>query len=106
MSTSANAVRVSKMRRFCDRVNFFVVKCAAAVMLEDVGTAGYPERVIFSGKVMVNDYNLPQYVNAVLTNGTVLSNLTDDVDADNGISDGDLEFTVNSFYNAFAGVAT
>lgn len=105
MATSVEAVGVADMQRFKDRVNFYVIKAAVAVMAEDNLTANHSERVVFANKVFTSDYDLEQYVAAVLTNATVLSNL--DVIADNnGITDGDLEFTVNSMYNAFAGVDT
>lgn len=105
MATSLEVASAIRDQRLIDRVNFFVLKAAVAVMSEDNTTASHAERVTFANKVFILDYNLPQYVSAVLTNSTNLTNL--DLTQDNhGISDSDMEFTVNSMYNAFAGVAT
>ena len=105
MATSVEAVGIAQMLRFRDRVNFFVIKAAAAVMAEVNTTQSHAERVIFGVKVFSSDYNINQYVAAVLTNSTVLAGLSDTAD-NNGVSDNDLEFTVNSFYNAFSGAST
>ena len=83
----------------------FVVKAADVAMDELASTPGHTERVVFANKVFISDYDLTQYTSAVLTNGTLLANLNTS-DGDNGITDSDLEFTVNSFYNSFAGIAT
>lgn len=105
MATSIDAVHVATMKHFRNRIDYFVVKAALSIMSESAGTASHSERVTFANKVFNSDYNLDQYVDAVLTNATVLTNLSA-TESDNGINDADMEFTVNSFYNAFAGVAT
>lgn len=103
MATSVGAVQVSS--NFRERISYFVIKAAIAVMNESNGTANHTERVAFANKVFVGDYDLQSYAYGVLTNSTVLGNL-DLSENDYGIIDGDLEFTVNSIYNAFAGVST
>lgn len=105
MATSVEAVQVIKLGQFQRRVNYYVVKAAVAVMAEDPLTANHAERVAFANKVFVSDYNLDQYTSAVTSNPTILAGLSIS-DPDNGVVDGDLEFVVNSAFNAFAGVAT
>lgn len=103
MATSLDAVQIAG--NLNPRVSFFVIKAAIAIMAEDNLTANHSDRVDFANKVFVGDYDLNSYTFGVLTNSTILSNL-DTGEPDLGITDGDLEFTVNSLYNAFAGVAT
>jgi hypothetical protein len=105
MATSVEVVQVVKLGQFQRRVNYFVVKAAVAVMNEDPLTANHTERVAFANSVFVSDYNLEQYTNSILANPTIMSGLTVS-DAGNGVTDSDLEFVVNSVYDAFAGVST
>lgn len=105
MGTSIEAVKVVRMGQFQRRVNQFVQKAAINVMSELATTPNHAERVAFANRVFVSDYDLEQYTGAVLTNPTILSGLVV-MPAGNGVSDSDLEFTVNSMYNAFAGIAT
>lgn len=105
MATSVEACGIAQQQRFKDRVNFYVIKAASAVMIEDVGTASHAARVEFAVKVFSAAYNVNQYVFAVLTSVAALSKLSD-VAGHNGVSDAELEPIVNSFYNAFAGVST
>lgn len=105
MATTVEATSVLNSDTFRARVNIFVVKQADIAMDEVATTPGHTERAAFANKVFVSDYDLTQYTSAVLTNSTILTNLNT-TDGDNGIIDSDLEFTVNSFYNSFAGIAT
>ena len=105
MATSVEAAGIAQMPRFIDRVNFYVVKAAVAAMAEDPTTAGHTKRVEFAVKVFAEQYKVRQYAAAVLSNLAVLSKLSDTA-GHNGVSDIELQDTVNLFYNAFAGVAT
>jgi hypothetical protein len=105
MATSVEAAGIAQMPRFIDRVNFYVVKAAVAAMAEDPTTAGHTKRVEFAVKVFSEQYKVRQYAAAVLSNLTVLSRLSDTA-SHNGVSDTDMQDTVNLFYNAFAGVST
>jgi len=104
MTTSTIASEVAKNKTFQDRVNYYVLKATIAIMAEANTTGNHVERVAFASKVFISDYNLNQYVDSVLTNSTVLDAL-DTQAGDNGVSDIDLESTVNSIYNAFSGVS-
>ena len=105
MSTSIKAVAVSSNAEFQQRVAFYVQKAAIAVMAEAAGTANHTERVVYANKVLEGTANMAEYTLGVCTNATVFAALNPDAE-DRGISDGDLEFTVNTMFNAFAGVAT
>jgi hypothetical protein len=103
MATSFEAAQ--SVGNLSPRVSFFVIKAAGAVMSEVNTTPSHAERVAFALRVFESDYDLSSYTSAVLSNPTILAGL-DPSEEDLGVSDSDLEFSVNSFYNAFAGVAT
>lgn len=103
MATSLEAVQV--VGNLSPRVALFVTKASVAVMNEDNTTTNHTERAAFSIKVFVSDYDLIQYTYAVLSNSTILSGL-DITEADLNVNDSDIEFVVNSVFDAFAGVST
>lgn len=90
---------------FQSRVKYCMNKAAVAVMAEEAATANHSERVVYAKKVLDGTASVSAYATAVVTNATITSEGDSDA-ADMGVSDGDLEFTVNSMFNAFAGVAT
>lgn len=91
---------------FLRRVTYCLKKAAVAVMAEDVGTANHAERVTYSIKVLDGTASVTECAKAIVTNATLTSGANPAVLPDFNISDGDLEFTVNSMFNAFAGVST
>jgi len=84
------------------RVRFFAVKAAIAVMAEDPETMNHAERVAYAKKVLHGETSMSDYAWATITNSAF-----DGVDDPSlfGITDQALEFTVNSMFNAMAGVA-
>ena len=103
MATSLQAVQVAG--NLSSRVAFFVTKAGVAVMNESNATANHADRVAFAEKVFVGDYDLTQYTYSVLSNPTILAAL-DVSENDLGLADSDIEFVVNSVFDAFAGVST
>lgn len=88
------------------RVEYCLKKAAVAVMAEEANTANHAERVVFAKKVLAGEANIQNATLATMTNSTITSNGAPNTAPNFGISDNDLEFTVNSMFNAFAGVAT
>ena len=74
-------------------------------MAEDAGTTNHAERVVYAINVLEGTASVGEAAKAVVTNATLTAAGDSDA-ADMGITDNDLEFTVNSMFNAFAGVAT
>lgn len=105
MSTSLNAVAVSSNREFQNRVAHYVQKAAVAVMSELATEPNHAERVAYANKVLQGEVGVTEYTVAVCTNATIFAALNPQAE-DRGVTDSDLEFTVNSMFNAFAGVAT
>ncbi len=79
-----------------DRIRYFMIKYAVTVMSEDVGTNLHTVRLAYAKKILSGTASIIEYSIGVFTNGAVAAN---GIDA----PDGDLEFTVNTMYNAFAG---
>ena len=91
---------------FLRRVRYCMKKAAVAVMAEDAGTVGHAERVTFAKTILDGQASVEAYAQAVVTNATLTTNGDISLEPNHGISDSDLEFTVNSMFSAHAGVAT
>ncbi len=91
---------------FLRRVEYCLKKSAVAVMAEDAGTGSHAERVVYAKLILGGDASVQEAAKAIVTNSTLTT--AGDLSASPlfGISDNDLEFTINSMFNAFAGVAT
>jgi hypothetical protein len=106
MATYDTMATIAQQTAFLRRVGYCLNKAAIAVMAEDAGTAGHAERVVYAKEVLDGTANVANAANAVVTNATLTTNGDLASPPLFGISDSDLEFTVNSMFNAFAGVAT
>jgi len=83
---------------FQDKVKFYVVKAAVAVMSEAESTDNHAARVVFAGKVLAGTSSMAMYALGVSTNATVKGKIDAGTDYDS-----DLEFVVNGLFNAYAG---
>ena len=97
MATEAILRRAATDALWMFRIEYFVIKAAVAVMAEDVGTANHANRFAYAKKILLGTENFSRWVVAVLTNSTIAA-AADPVSA----SLSDVEFTVNSMFNAFA----
>jgi hypothetical protein len=105
MAGFAEMASIARSSLFQSRVEYCLKKAAIAVMAEDAATGNHAERVAYAKKVIDGTASVGEVSLAVVTNSTLTGNGNSSA-ADMGVSDGDLEFTVNSMFNAFAGVAT
>ena len=83
---------------FQDKVKFYVVKAAIAVMAEAGTVEGHTERVAFAEKVLAGAASMAMYALGVSTNATIKTKIDAGTDYDS-----DLEFVVNSLFDAYAG---
>lgn len=97
--------KIADHEAFVARVRYCAKKAAVAVMAEAPETASHAERVAYAKQLLDGTASASSYAQAVVTNATLTASGELDP-AQFGISDGDLEFTVNSMFNAMAGVAT
>lgn len=105
MADYAEMASIAGSSAFQKRVEYCLQKAAIAIMAEDAATVNHAERVVYAKEVLAGTASVAQAAKAVVTNATLTAS-GDSGAANMGVSDGDLEFTVNSMVNAFAGVAT
>lgn len=100
--TYTDIVDVAAKPSFQARVNYALTIAAVNVAAEDPGTPNHVARVEFAERVLQGDYSLSGAVNAVLANTTIAAESTS-AERGEGIPDGDLQFAVNSIFDALAG---
>lgn len=96
---------IAKDVRFQSRVSYYLHLAAINVMAEAANTASHTSRVTYA-KTVLNGVADPYRVSIeVLTNATIAAEATTQ-GPDFGIPDSDIQFTVNSIFNALAGIST
>lgn len=98
MANSETIVAVADNPAFIKRVEYFLVKAAIAVMNESEATVNHADRLIYASRALNSAVDFRPYALGVLANPTVAA-LADPAT----VTDNDLEFVVNSLFNAFAG---
>ena len=83
-----------------------LMTAAVNVMAEVNTTAGHPQRLAFARQVIGGSVSLLYVAHAVLTNTTISAESNAATVPDFGIPDGDIQFSVNSLFNAFAGLGS
>jgi hypothetical protein len=86
---------------FAGRVEYCLYVAAVNIMAEVNTTPSHAARVTYATKVLSGQASIRSAELAVLTNPTIASA----VDS-SSVPDGDIQFAVNSLFNALAGVAT
>ena len=102
MADSDKAVLAVNNPHFVARVRHFNIKAAIAVVGELGTTPGHTERLAWANKVLGSQFDDLQMARGVMTNATILT-ATSATGATDGVTDADLEFTVNSLVNDYAG---
>jgi hypothetical protein len=105
VTTAANAMQVARNSTFQDRVRFYMTGAARDVMAEVSTTTAHAQRVTYAKSVLAGTADVLDYAVACVNNATILNEINLGL-GDFGIPDSDLAFTVNSLFNAFAGVST
>ena len=100
MSVNSTVCMTSAHNTFFQRrVKYFMTKAATAIIGEESTTAGHTERLAFAKEILAGTANILEFAVGVTTNGTIAASIVDGTE----VSDSDLEFTVNSLINDFAG---
>lgn len=100
--TYTDIVDVAAKPSFIARVNYAVMVAAVAVAAEDPATPSHATRVVFANTIITGG-RASGAVDAVLANPTIAAE-SDSSQRGENIPDGDLQFAVNSLFNALAGV--
>lgn len=98
--SAVKCMGLAKNKGFQDRIKYFLTKSATAIIGEDSETAGHAERLIYAKQILSGEASVYEFAVGVVTNSTVAASIAADTDP----SDNDLEFTVNSLINDFAGI--
>lgn len=106
MATASEAALIATEITWIDRVRYYRLYAAISVMNEDPLTPSHAERVLYAKAVINGQDNLEDYALGVATNDTVQAAMIVDDAPDWGVTDAAMEFTVNSLFNAFAGIST
>jgi len=97
---------IANQTSFLRRVRYAMKKAAVAVMAEVNTTPNHAERVVYAITILDGTASVQEYASSVVTNATITA--AGDLSAPPlfGAADTDIEFTVNSMFDAMAGVAT
>lgn len=88
---------------FQQRVQHAMSVAALAIYAEDAGTSGHAARAAFAVRVLAGNFSLPPACVAVLANASIAAEANPATTPDFAIPDSDIQFTVNSIWNALAG---
>ncbi len=87
---------------FQNRIKYALTSAAVSVYNELSSTTGRAARVAYATGIIGGNYNLAPASLAVLTNSTIASEASAANPPDFGIPDSDIQFAVNSLWNALA----
>jgi len=103
--TLANAYNLSGTVAFKQKVRSATVQAALDVAAEDAGTARHAERLALSSQILTNpDHWANLFAIGVANNATIQTDFPPPSHAMSGVEatvDGDIQFVVNSLYNAY-----
>ena len=105
-ATASEAFWIAQQTGMVRRIKFLAMKAAVAVMSEEATTANHAERVVYAKTILDGSYSSTGLALACMVNSTVQAGADASDPPTFGVSDSDLEFTVNSVFDAMAGVAT
>ena len=96
--TALQCYNESQSKEFLRQVEYYMVKAAIAIIGEDSQTAGHTERVAYAKTILAGDADISTFAVGVSTNSTIATKIAAEQDYS-----GDLEFTVTSMFNDYAG---
>ena len=105
MAANSNEYQlIAESDTFQSRVQIYMHKAAHAVYAEGGAVGNHALRIALADKILAGESDRVLWSYSCMTNSTLqTSGAVEDSNNLNGISDSDLEFVVNSVYNAFAG---
>lgn len=95
--------QIASTPQFQSRVKYAMSVAAAAVYAEVNTVTGHAARAAYATKVTAGNYSLVDVVYAVLGNSTMAAEAVYATQPDFAIPDTDVQFSVNSLWNLFAG---
>lgn len=95
--------QIAAAPQFQSRVKYAMNVAAAAVYAEVNTTTGHAARALYATKVAAGTYSLIDVTYAVLGNASIAAEAIYSTQPDFAIPDADIQFSVNSLWNLFAG---
>ncbi len=102
-ATFDQLVTISKDAGFQGRCQYAATVAAINVYNEVPSTQNHLIRAALATRILSGTYNFNGFVWGVLTNSTVASEADPSATPDFAIPDGDIQFQINSIWNAVAG---
>lgn len=102
MTSYVDIAQVAQQTQFLGRIRYALYIAAINVYAEDPGTPNHAARAAFAGKVTSGQADLASAALSVLTNPSIAAEAAPE-EPNNGIPDGDIQFAMNSVFNALAG---
>ena len=102
MASYDDLITIAGNNGFQSRVKYALTQAAVSVYNELSSTTGHAARVAYASGIIGGNYNLAPAALAVLTNTTIAAEATLSSAPDFAIPDTDLQFAVNSLWNALA----
>lgn len=102
MATYSILGQIANQPDFQSRVAIAMNSAAVSVYSEVGTTTGHAARALYATKVLTGNYSLSAACLGVLVNSTIQGEATV-ATAGNSIPDSDIQFQVNSIWNALAG---
>ena len=102
MADYDDLIAIAGNNGFQNRVKYALTSAAVSVYNEASSSTGHVARVAYASGVISGNYNLAPAALAVLTNVTIAGEATLASAPDYGIPDSDLQFAVNSLWDALS----
>ena len=102
MADYDDLITIAGNNGFQNRIKYALTSAAVSVYNELSSTTGHSARVSYAVSIINGNYNLAPASLAVLTNPTIAAEATLSSAPDFGIPDSDIQFAVNSLWNALA----
>ncbi len=102
MASYDDLITIAGNNGFQNRVKYALTSAAVSVYNELSSTTGHTARVAYATGIIQGSYNLAPASLAVLTNTSIAAEATIGSAPDFAIPDSDIQFAVNSLWNALA----
>ncbi len=102
MASYDDLITIAGNNGFQNRIKYALTQAAVSVYNELSSTTGHTQRVAYAESIIQGSYNLAPAALAVLTNSTIAAEATLSSAPGFGIPDADMQFAVNSLWDALA----
>lgn len=105
-ATFNQLMTIANDANFKNRVNYAMINAAIAVVAESNATANHGKRCDYAKLILDGSANIFQMAIGVLNNATIAAEANSATTPDFAIPDSDIQFAVNSNFNAYSGITT